>query len=147
MQRIRGLILAVVLAGCSQHQAADEALVAELTTAARATLMALPSTERPGERELGERVELIAAHAVPERIRLVRAGTLTQALLLDDLHATLLRRAADDANQPPQLLTMLQHAPAPWTTGQCLLFDALLHQYQEEAALIKPHGGLETGAR
>jgi hypothetical protein len=147
MIAIRGCILMIVLAGCSQHHGADEALVEEMLQAARLTITELPAASRPTDRELSERVELIAAHALEPRIRAVRAGTLTQAGLRADLQATLARRAPDDRTEPPLLLTLLERSQATWSAGQALLFDALLRQYQEEAGLTKPQAELDTGTR
>lgn len=141
------LALAALLAGCVHHQAPDDALVAELLGAARATLEQLPSAGRPDERELTDRVALIASHAQERHVAAVRAGTLTQAGLLDAFHATLHRRARGDHAAPPLLLTLLERAGAPWSIGQCLLFDALLAQYQQEAGLELPAAELQSGAR
>jgi hypothetical protein len=146
MTCVRWILLVLVLTGCSKHQGADDALVAELVVAARQTISALPEASRPTDRELSERVELIACHAVPARVAAVRAGQLTQSTLVDELHATLGRRAADDHAEPPIILTLLEHAQSPWSTAQALLFDALLLSYQEEAGLSRPHAGLDTGS-
>jgi hypothetical protein len=143
----QAVVLAAALAGCVHQQAPDEALVAELLGAARATLAALPPERRPDERELSSRVELIASHAHERHVAAVRAGTLTQGGLLEAFHATLHRRAAGDRAEPPLLLTLLEHASAPWSIGQCLLFDALLAQYQQEAGLERPEAELQSGAR
>jgi hypothetical protein len=131
-------LLAALLAGCVHQQAPDDALVAELLAAARSTLAEQPAVARPDERELSGRVEVIASHAQSRHVAAVRAGTLTQGGLLEAFHATLHRRAATDRAEPPLLLTMLEHASAPWSIGQCLLFDALLVQYQQEAGLERP---------
>lgn len=145
MTCVRYIVLALVLIGCSKHQGADDAFVSELVSAARLTLSALPETSRPGDRELSERIELIAAHATPAHVEAVRAGHLTQAALIDELHATLHRRAAGDHVEPPLLLSLLEKAQTPWSIAQALLFDALLNQYQEEAGLSRPKAGLDTG--
>ncbi len=144
---LRAGALAAALAGCVHQQAPDEALVAELLVAARATLAALPPERRPDERELGDRVELIASHAQERHVAAVRAGTLTEAGLLEAFHATLHRRTAGDHVEPPLLLSLLERASAPWSIGQCLLFDALLAQYQQEAGLERPPAELPSGAR
>jgi hypothetical protein len=141
------LALAALLSGCVHHQAPDDALVAELLGAARTTLAELPPEARPDERELSGRVELIASHAQERHVAAVRAGTLTQVGLLEAFHATLHRRRVDDRAAPPQLLALLERASAPWSIGQCLLFDALLAQYQQEAGLELPAAELPSGAR
>jgi hypothetical protein len=140
-------LLAALLAGCVHQQAPDDALVAELLGAARATLAELPPERRPDERELSGRVELIASHAHQGHVAAVRAGTLDQAGLLDAFHATLHRRQPGDRAEPPLLLTLLEQARSPWSIGQCLLFDALLAQYQQEAGLERPEAELQSGAR
>jgi len=140
-------VLAALLAGCVHQQAPDDALVAELLKAAQATLAELPAERRPAERELSGRVEVIASHAHQRHVAAVRAGTLTQVELLEAFHATLHRRSAGDHAEPPLLLTLLEHAHAPWSIGQCLLFDALLAQYQQEAGLERPEAELQSGTR
>ncbi len=121
----------------------------ELGAAADATFdaMKLSAQQRPRGRELEQRIELIAAHADAQRVAAVRAGRLDQERLREDYRAALARRAPGDATQPPDLLAALDRSTTAWTTGQCLLFDALLAEYTDEAGLAPPPPGLSTGSR
>lgn len=143
----RLLLVALLAAGCSAHQPPDDGVAAELRSAVTATLaaMAVPAERQPSARVLDDQVRLLACRLMPERAADIRAGRVPREAIVAGWRETLKRKAQrPSAPAAPQLLVQLvEHTPA-WTTAQCLLAEALLAQYQQEARLGPPKPGLET---
>jgi hypothetical protein len=135
------LLAAVLLAaGCSTPQAPDAALIDELRPAVEATVaaMALPAAEQPSARDLDAQLQMLSCRVTPAHAAAIRAGTHGRAALLADWRDLLGRRATlQRTQQPPRLLAWLV-AHEPWSTGQALLAEALLRQYENEAGLDAP---------
>lgn len=143
----RLFIVAVLVAGCSAHQPPDDGVATELKSAVTATLatMALPADKQPTERVLDDQARLLACRLEAGRTAEIRAGKVPREEIVAGFRETLKRKAQrPSAPQAPQLLVQLvEHTPT-WTIAQCLLAEALLAQYQQEARLAPPAPGLGT---
>ena len=143
----RLLIIAVLVAGCSAHQPPDDGVAAELKSAVTVTLtaMALPADKQPTDRVLDEQARLLACRLEAGRAADIRAGKVPREQIAAGYRETMKRKAQrPSAPNPPHLLTQLiEHTPT-WTIAQCLLAEALLAQYQQEAKLAPPAPGLGT---
>ena len=139
---LRAALLAalVLVAGCSTPQAPDAALIEELRPAVETTVaaMALPAAEQPSARDLDAQLQVLSCRVTPAHAAAIRAGTHGRNAALADWRELQGRRATLRATQePPRLLVWLV-AHEPWTTGQGLLAEALLRQYESEAGLAAP---------
>ena len=143
----RLLIVAVFVAGCSAHQPPDDGVAVELKSAVTATLtaMVLPADKQLTDRVLDEQARLLACRLMPERTADIRAGKVPREAIAAGHRETMKRKAQrPSAPNPPQMLThLIEHTPT-WTIAQCLLAEALLAQYQQEAQLAPPAPGLGT---
>ncbi len=143
----RLLIVAVFVAGCSAHQPPDDGVATELKSAVVVTLatMALPADKQPTERVLDDQARLLACRLEPGRTAEIRAGKVPREAIISGYRETLKRKAqrpsAPDA--PHLLVQLVEHTPA-WTIAQCLLAEALLAQYQQEAKLAPAAPGLDV---
>ncbi len=134
----------VLVTGCSTPQAPDAALIEELRPAAAETIaaMALPTAELPSARDLDAQLQVLSCRVTPAHAAAIRAGTHDRSAALADWRELLRRRASLQRTQePPRLLAYLV-AHEPWTTGQGLLAEALLRQYENEAGLTAAETGL-----
>lgn len=143
--RTAALLAAMLLAvGCSTPQAPDAALIEELRPAVMATVVAMdvPAAERPSARDLDAQLQVLSCRVTPAHAAAIRAGTHGRSAALADWRELLRRRASLHATQePPRLLAWLV-THEPWTTGQALLAEALLRQYENEAGLTTAETGL-----
>jgi hypothetical protein len=143
----RLLIVAVLVTGCSAHQPPDDGVAMELKSAVVATLtaMALPVDKQPSERVLDDQARLLACRLEPGRTADIRAGKISREAVVAGYRETMKRKAQrPTAPNAPLLLGQLVDRTPTWTIAQCLLAEALLAQYQQEAKLAPPAPGLET---
>lgn len=143
----RLFIIAVFVAGCSAHQPPDDGVAMELKSAVIATLaaLALPTDQQPSDRVLDDQARLLACRLAPGRTADIRAGTVPREAIVAGYRETLKRKAQrPSAPDAPRLLVQLVERTPTWTIAQCLLAEALLAQYQQEAHLAPPAAGLET---
>ena len=141
------VLVAVLVAGCSAHQPPDDGVASELKSAVTATLvaMALPTDKQPSERVLDDQARLLACRLEAGRTADIRAGKVPREQIIAGYRETLKRKAQrPTAPNAPQLLAQLvEHTPT-WTIAQCLLAEALLAQYQQEAKLAPPAPELDV---
>jgi len=132
------VILVVLLVGCQAPPSPDKATVADLRAGVIATLdaMGLPAAERPSERALSDNVGLLAIQSPPERLALIRAGTLGADSVVRAARDRLFVFARERPSlKAPAMLAWLASNPQGLTTAQLMVLDALTSQLEREAKL------------